>query len=49
MESIGMSWGGPWSPKDVLGSPWNALGTSLWVHGVPRESLEGHFLGPGNH
>ena len=40
MESIGMSWGVLWCPKDVLGSAWDALGTSLWVSGDPQESLE---------
>ena len=49
MESIGMSWGGPWSPKDVLGSPWNALGTSLWVRGTPSGVLRSPLVGSGNH
>ena len=49
MESIGKSWGGPWSPKDVLGSPWNALGTSPWVRGAPSGVLRGPLVGPANH
>ena len=49
MESIGISWGGPWSPKDVLGSPWNALGTSLWVRGAPSGVLRGPLVGPAHH
>ena len=49
MESIGVSWGGPWSPKDVLGSPWNALGTSLCVRGAPSGVLRGPLVGPANH
>ena len=49
MESIGKSWGGPWSPKDVLGSPWNALGTSLWFRGAPSGVLRGPLVGHANH
>ena len=49
MESIGVSWGGPWSPKDVLGTPWNALGTSLWVRGASSGVLRSPLVGTGNH